>query len=214
MENEEKKSYVNPDFTAAFERVKNILIDLKKRIMPVKQGPAGDFRQNINNAIGTIPETNQETGVITKDGYGMSGAVFAMGEAVGKGLNNMDTALVKFTNDANKKFDAFANESKEALDNLQVNFDAEVKEAMEQATENANTAADRANSAAQGITNTFVCLAQGNSKTEEFKADSYPVTVGADGKETRITQSQGAVWFKIVPEVNTSIDNTENVETV
>lgn len=177
-----EKNYINPDFTAAFERVKNILIDLKKRIMPVKQGPAGDFRQNINNAIGTIPETNQETGVITKDGYGMSGAVFAMGEAVEKGLDNMDTALVQFTNDANK-----------ALDNLQVNLDAKAKEAMEQATENANTAADRANSAAQGITNTFVCLAQGDSET-----GSYPVTVDAEGNETRITQSQGAVWFKIV----------------
>ena len=126
-----EKKYINPDFTAAFERVKNILIDLKKRIMPVKQGPASDFRQNINNAIGTIPETNQETGVITKDGYGMSGAVFAMGEAVEKGLDNMDTALVQFTNDANEKFDAFANESKEALDNLQVSVDAKVKEAME-----------------------------------------------------------------------------------
>ena len=69
MENEEKKSYVNPDFTAAFGRVKNILIDLKKRIMPVKQGNAVNFRKNINDAIGTIPETDQETGVITKDGY-------------------------------------------------------------------------------------------------------------------------------------------------
>lgn len=188
-----EKNYTNPEFAEAFQRVKEILIDLKNRIMPVKQGPAGDFRQNINNAIGTIPETNQETGVITKDGYGMSGAVFAMGEAVEKGLDNMDTALVKFTNDANEKFDAFANESKEALDNLQVNMDAKVKEAMEQATENANTAADRANSAAQGITNTFVCLAQGDSET-----GSYPVTVDAEGNETRITQSQGAVWFKIV----------------
>ena len=296
-----EKNYINPEFASAFQRVKEILIDLKDRIMPVKQGNAVNFRQNINDAIGTIPETDQETGVITKDGYGMSGAVFAMGEAVEKGLDNMDTALVEFTNDANEKFDAFTNEkntaltnftnekntaldnfkteknkalndfkdekdtaltnfgnektnalnafkdekdialtnfgkalndfttektnvlnafqtekdtalnafkdekdtalvnfgneSKEALDNLQVSVDAKVKEAMEQATADANTAADRANSAAEGITNTFVCLAQENSSG----TGSYPVTVDSEGNETKITQSQGAVWFKIVP---------------
>lgn len=233
------KNYTNPEFIEAFQRVKEILIDLKDRIMPVKQGNAVNFRKNINDAIGTIPETNQETGAITKDGYGMSGAVFAMGEAVEKGLDNMDTALVQFTNDANDKFDTFTNEkntaltnftnektkalndfkdekntaltnfeneSDEALNTLQVKVDAKTKEAMEQATADANTAADRANSAAQGITNTFVCLAQSDSGT-----DSYPVTVDAEGNETEITQSQGAVWFKIVSEVNTSTENTEIV---
>ena len=202
MENEEKKSYVNPDFTAAFGRVKNILIDLKKRIMPVKQGPAGDFRQNINNAIGTIPETNQETGVITKDGYGMSGAVFAMGEAVEKGLNNMDTALVKFTDDANKKFDAFANESKKELDNLQVNIDAKAKEEMEQATKNAQTAADNAIKATDAISNKF------NKFLVVSQASVNNKPVDSSGNE--IEQMPGGIWFRITSSTNNGENNTEN----
>ena len=43
-----EKNYIEPECTAAFERVKNILIDLKDRIMPVKQGSATDCRLNIN----------------------------------------------------------------------------------------------------------------------------------------------------------------------
>ena len=61
------------------------------------------------------------------------------------------------------------------------------------------------------LTNTFVCLAQSDSGT-----DSYPVTVDAEGNETEITQSQGAVWFKIISEANSaeSTESTENTETV
>lgn len=263
-----EKNYTNPEFTEAFQRVKKILIDLKNRIMPVKQGNAVNFRQNINDAIGTIPETDQETGVITKDGYGMSGAVFAMGEAVEKGLDNMDTALVQFTNDANTaltnfgnekdtalndfkdekntaltnftdeqgqaflnfekrknialdSFKAektkvlndfkdekntiltnFGNESKEALDNLQVNFDAEVKEAMEQATENAQTAADNAIKATDAISNKF------NKFLVVSQASVNNKPVDSSGNE--IEQMPGGIWFRITSSTNNGENNTEN----
>lgn len=243
-----EKSYINPDFTEAFQRVKEILIDLKNRIMPVKQGNAVNFRQNINDAIGTIPETDQETGDITKDGYGMSGAVFAMGEAFEIGLQSLGDTLKDFDNDAQiilkeatesknnileyegtaltsknniLEYEKVSSESKESIDNILSQVDSsfsdaskKFEQALADAAGNANQAADRANSAAQGITNTFVCLAQGNSETETAKADSYPVTIDAEGNETKITQSLGAVWFKIVSEVNTSTENTENTETV
>ena len=271
-----EKNYTNPEFTEAFQRVKEILIDLKNRIMPVKQGNAVNFRQNINDAIGTIPETDQETGAITKDGKGMSGAVFAMGEAFEIGLKNLGDALNEFdedstdiltkatkskdkileyesaaqasasnakasetnaktsetnaglsasnaktseTNAKTSETNAKASETNaktyedgiiEFANNIETYVDGKIDDAVKEATD----AADRANQAAQGITNTFVCLAQGNSETEEYAANSYPVTVDAEGNETKITQSYGAVWFKIVSEVNTNTENTENTEIV
>ena len=39
-----EKNYINPEFAESFQRVKEILIDLKNRIMPVKQGNAVNFR--------------------------------------------------------------------------------------------------------------------------------------------------------------------------
>ena len=100
-----EKNYTNPEFTEAFQRVKKILIDLKNKIIPVKQGNAANFRKNINDAIGTIPETDQETGAITKDGYGMSGAVFAMGEAVEIVLESIGDTLNNFDKDAQATLD-------------------------------------------------------------------------------------------------------------
>ena len=255
-----KKNYLNPEFVESFQRVKEILIDLKNKIMPVKQGNAVNFRQNINDAIGTIPETDQETGAITKDGKGMSGAVFAMGEAFEIGLKNLGDALNEFDEDSTDILTK-ATESKDKIlgyesvaqasasnakaseisaktsetnaglsasnaktsetnaktyedgiiefaNNIETYVDGKIDDAVKEATD----AADRANQAAEGITNTFVCLAQGNSETEEYAANSYPVTVDAEGNETKITQSYGAVWFKIVSEVNTNTENTENTE--
>lgn len=177
-----EKNYTNPEFTEAFQRVKEILIDLKKRIMPVKQGNAVNFRQNINDAIGTIPETDQETGAITKDGYGMSGAVFAMGEAVEKGLDNMDTALVQFTNDANDKFDTFTDEKNAALDNFKTeknkalnDFNIDAEEALQKAN-NATTKADEAianaetalGNANEAVTNANAAVTNANAAIESI----------------------------------------------
>ena len=130
--------------------------------MPVKQGNAVNFRQNINDAIGTIPETDQETGVITKDGSGMSGAVFAMGEAVEKGLDNMDTALVQFTNDANDKFDAFTKEKNTALTNFTNekntaldNFKTEKNKALNDYNTEKNNTINTANSEFEKVKTAF-----------------------------------------------------------
>lgn len=137
MANEEiKKSYVNPGFTSAFKRVKDILDDLKTKFMPVKQGNATDFRDNINKAIGTIPETDQKTGAITKDGSGMSGAVFAMGEAVEIVLESIGDTLNNFDKDA------------------QATLDDKVKKAMEDATKDAKAATD----AITGKVNNFLIV--------------------------------------------------------
>lgn len=272
-EEKNEKSYVNPDFTAAFKRVRDILKDLRdNRIKPLREGNAYNFRNNINNSIGTIPKTDEATGAIVEDGVGMSGAVFAMGEAFEEGLGNLGDALNQFDTDAQDiltkateskdkilEYERTAKASESAAktsadnakisetnaktseinskesevnaktsetnaknsetnaktyedgvknfaDNLQSYVDGKIDDAVKEATD----AAEAANKAAQGITNTFVCLAQGNSATETEEAGSYPVTVDAEGNETRIIQSQGAVWFKIISEVNTSTENTEN----
>ena len=131
-----EKNYTNPEFTEAFQRVKKILIDLKNKIIPVKQGNAANFRKNINDAIGTIPETDQETGAITKDGYGMSGAVFAMGEAVEIVLESIGDTLNNFDKDA------------------QATLDDKVKKAMEDATKDAKAATD----AITGKVNNFLIV--------------------------------------------------------
>ena len=99
-------NYTNPDFTNAFERVRTILKNLIGEIVPVKQGNAEKFRTNINNAIGTVPEfekvTEPEGAIesegatnisIKTDGSGMSGAVFAMGEAFEIGLKSLGDNL-------------------------------------------------------------------------------------------------------------------------
>lgn len=155
-----------------FERVKGIL---KDKIIPVLPGDAKTFRDNINNAIGIkLPEiTADEQGVehIIKDGEGMSGAIYAMGEAVRDGLKEVENAT-KNANDA--------------------------------AGEARSTATTVATKVATDITvkaiNNYIVVAKADS------SNSFPVKINESGEETEIEQSPGAVWFKIMPETNTSTE--------
>ncbi len=199
-------SYKNGyDYTGVFERVKNIL---KGMIRPVEQGNAKDFRQNVNDAIGTIPEFDSTGNIKVNsdgtyaDGYGMSGAVYAMGEAVQKGLENIDTALTDFDSDVADKFNWVDNQINTAVTNANNATNAAIE-----ATDNANKATDKS---IETTKNAQDALDKFNVDTANaltnFQSDRDALLENAENTfdETNTT------WTNTLEQTNTTWTNTFN----
>ena len=187
-------------YSEVFERIKTIL---NNKIKSIEQGSAKEFRENINNAIGTLPKDFDENGHIKKyddgtyaDGDGMTGAVYAMGDIIQVGLSELDDTLadtreattnaIKATSDANT---ATQNANKATSD-------------ANTATQNANKAADnaiKATDAISGKVNKFLVVSQAS-------VNNKPV----DSSGNEIEQMPGGIWFKITSSTNSGENNTEN----
>ena len=173
-------------YSEVFERIKTIL---NNKIKSIEQGSAKEFRENINNAIGTLPKDFDENGHIKKyddgtyaDGDGMTGAVYAMGDIIQVGLSELDDTLA---------------DTREATTNaIKATSDANT------ATQNANKAADnaiKATDAISGKVNKFLVVSQAS-------VNNKPV----DSSGNEIEQMPGGIWFKITSSTNSGENNTEN----
>lgn len=187
--------------TSFFDRVKKIMAD---KIHPVLPGNAKTFRDKINNAIGIeLPEiTVDDQGVehISKDGTGMSGAIYAMGEAVRDGLDEAKKATTDAITAANNAITA-ANNATTAANNAQ-----EQASAAETATQNVQYVVDHAQEVKELKTSAEKALNDAQSAIDAVsgKVDNFLIvsTANENGmpfntKGEQVKQILGGIWFKI-----------------